>query len=184
MEQLKTKENITRKDKLDLLKRPKDYYFLDYMMVGTKECRWIRMNGLTWNQVIRVLSCKNSDNVRERIDLMKNMKDMTTEELKNYEYIDFNSVRIQSYNELDVMVDKDGNPEQKYPEDKDYKFVPVCKKVEYLFDGRYRFYGREEDEKFFEEMYADSWKDAPLCDYDITRKDILEEFDIEEEDEE
>jgi hypothetical protein len=103
-----------------------DRWMLDYFDVT--DCRWVRSPFLTWNQAIRILDNLNNKKFRNRIDNMSN---------ENFEEVDWGSVRIHSERELDVMVDKNGNKEDRYPQDKDYKFVPVCNKRTYLFDDRY-----------------------------------------------
>jgi len=107
-------------------KSVEDAWMLDYF--DKTDCRWIRSPFLTWNQVTRVLTNLSHKKITNRI------RNMTKE---TFEDVDWSSVRIHSERELDVMVDEDGNEEDPYPENKDYKFVPVCTKRAYLFGGMY-----------------------------------------------
>ncbi len=103
-----------------------DRWFLDYF--HKTDCRWVRCPFLTLNQVTRVLTNLTHQQIRNRLD------NMTSE---TFEEVDWSRVRIHSERELDVMVDEDGNEEDRSPTDENYKFVPVCTKRAYLFSDRY-----------------------------------------------
>ena len=107
-------------------KTVEDAWMLDYF--DKTDCRWVRSSFLTWNQVTRILN-----NLQHRY--WRNRLENITKE--TFEDVDWSRVRIHSERELDVMVDEDGNEEDRYPKDKDYKFVPVCTKRGYLFGGMY-----------------------------------------------
>jgi hypothetical protein len=103
-----------------------DRWMLDYF--DKTDCRWVRSPFLTWNQVTRILTNLTHKKIRNRID------NMTSE---TFQEVDWSRVRIHSERELDVMVDEDGNEEDPFPKDENYKFVPVCNKRTYLFSPRY-----------------------------------------------
>jgi hypothetical protein len=103
-----------------------DRWMLDYF--DKTDRRWVRSPFLTWNQVTRILTNLTHKQIRNRIE------NMTSE---TFQETDWSQVRIHSERELDVMVDEDGNEEDRYPKDENYKFVPVCNKRGYLFGGMY-----------------------------------------------
>ncbi len=107
-------------------KKLEDAWMLDYF--DNTDCRWVRMPYLTWNQVTFILTNLTHKKIRNRID------NMTSE---TFEEIDWSRVRIHSERELDVMVDENGNIEDPYSKDEEYKFVPVCTKRAYLFGDMY-----------------------------------------------
>lgn len=122
-------ENTTKK--FDWMKNVdekflEDRWMLDYF--DKTDCRWYREPFLTWNQVTRVLTNLTHKKIRNRLD------NMTSE---TFEEVDWSRVRIHSERELDVMVDEDGNEEDRSPTDENYKFVPVCNKRTYLFGSNY-----------------------------------------------
>ena len=120
------------KEKFDWMKNAdektlEDRWMLDYF--DNTDCRWVRAPFLTWIQVTRVLTNLTHKKIRNRMDNM---------ESETFEDVDWSRVRIFSERELDVMVDKNGDLENRYPKDKDYKFVPVCTKRKYIFGGTYQ----------------------------------------------
>ena len=120
-----------KKEKFDWMKNAdeksvEDAWMLDYF--DKTDCRWVRCPFLTWNQVTRVLTDLTHKKVRNRL---------TSITKETFEDVDWRTVRIHSERELDVMVDENGNQEDPYPQDKDYKFIPVCTKRVYLFGEMY-----------------------------------------------
>ena len=150
-----TEEKFDWKKNVDA-KSVEDAWMLDY--IDKTDCRWYRSPFLTWNQVTRVLVNLTHKKIRNRID------NMTKE---TFEDVDWSSVRIHSERELDVMVDEDGNEEDPYPDDKDYKFVPVCNKRTYLFGEMY------DNAELFR---SGKWNPSEFYDWDIP-KHILEDRD-------
>ena len=113
--------NNNKKDEVE------DLWMLDYF--HKTDCRWVRVPGLTWNQVIR---CLNDLSNQKSQNHFKNVMSET------FEDIDWSGVRIHSERELDVMVDKDGEEELWNPEDENYKFLPLCTKRTSLFGDNYQ----------------------------------------------
>jgi hypothetical protein len=158
-----------KKEKFDWMKNAdekslEDAWMLDYF--DKTDCRWVRCPFLTWNQVTRVLTDLTHKKIRNR--LMSITKE-------TFEDVDWKTVRIHSERELDVMVDEDGNEEDTFPKDKDYKFVPVCTKRAYLFGDRY-----DHAELYRSgELTLDSHKNFPnliLKDRDDVIRELREEY--------
>jgi len=139
-------------------KTVEDAWMLDYF--HKTDCRWVRVPFLTWNQVTRCLVGLTHEKVRNRI------RNMTSE---TFEDIDWSSVRIHSECELDVMVDEDGNEEDPYPEDKDYKFVPVCTKRAYLFGGMY---------EHVEKYRSGEWNSDDMRGWEIPKHNLEDRDDV------
>ena len=158
-----------KKEKFDWMKNAdeksvEDAWMLDYF--DKTDCRWVRCPFLTWNQVTRVLTDLTHKKVRNRL---------TSITKETFEDVDWRTVRIHSERELDVMVDENGNQEDPYPQDKDYKFIPVCTKRVYLFGEMY------DNADLFRsgELTLDIHKNFPnliLKDRDDVIKELREEY--------
>lgn len=158
-----------KKEKFDWMKNAdeksvEDAWMLDYF--DKTDCRWVRCPFLTWNQVTRVLTDLTHKKVRNRL---------TSITKETFEDVDWRTVRIHSERELDVMVDENGNQEDPYPQDKDYKFIPVCTKRVYLFGEMYD----NADLYRSGELTLDIHKNFPnliLKDRDDVIRDLREEY--------
>ena len=106
-----------------------EYWMLDYVFNdGTSS--WGRVPFLTWDQVLNRLCSLQSGRTHNNV-----MRVLKKEHTPKYEWSD---LRLQKETDLDVMVDEDGNEEQSFPDDENYKFSPVCTKREYLFGQMYQ----------------------------------------------
>jgi len=143
-----------------------DAWMLDYF--DKADCRWVRVPFLTWNQVTRVLVNLSHKKFRNRLDNM---------DKEHFEEVDWSRVRIHSERELDVMVDEDGNEEDRDPQDKDYKFVPDCTKRVYLFGGMYDNVEMYRSGKIDPNLFH-NWKipEERLEDRDDVIKELREEY--------
>jgi hypothetical protein len=105
-----------------------DLWFLDYHYSdenGYK--RWCRHPLLNWNQVTHILARFSQ---RQNSQLLKSKRYSKNK-------IDWSSIRIQKEKDLDVLVDKDGNEQDKNSDKLGADFIPLISKREYLFGSLY-----------------------------------------------
>jgi len=106
-----------------------EYWMLDYHF-NDGSPTWMRHPFLTWDQVVYRLW--NLQMLRRP----NNIKKFTSQ--GHLPTVDWSSLRIQKESDLDAMVDENGDVEDLFPDDENYKFSPVCTMREFLFDDRYQ----------------------------------------------